>query len=578
MLPHASFPPSRHLSELCHCRGQQSGNQAGRTERQAGETRRIVPSLIGQQRDTRGPYLHPVPTAVASASGFSNLKTPHPSTLTSTSNCPPELQLPHLTTKMEYKRTPPSPPNLQPRLILHGGAGNITPFNLPPSRYAKFRTALLTIVTTLPPFPISNQTNPPQQVSKTHTFMTTPQPHSNLLPSALSTAVHAVTLLEENPLFNASRGAVFTRDGLNELEASVMVTRGHAKRAVGVSGLRRVRNPILLAREVLERGDEDLVRPRRVTTEGLDVPSAQGHTHIHGAAAEELARGYGLEMVEEGYFWTERRWREHVAGLEREREGRGVAGWSAEEFVPQGTVGAVAVDVEGVVCVATSTGGLTNKLTGRVGDTPTVGAGFWAEEWIEKGEMSAGWRRGPAVDLTGALRALIAECFPTPWMYAPAPGGGVGPLVTTRSVAVSGTGNGDSFLRTAAARTVGSIARFAEDSSAGALSKVTGPGGELQQSAGDRWGKTGEGEGGMIGIECVVVRDAEGSVVGTQTELLQDYNCGGMFRAWVDEKGAAFARVFREGEDMLDSYVGEGWPEDVRVWSGEKLGKRCGAV
>ncbi len=531
-------------------------------ECQAGETRRVVPSLIGQQPDTRGPYQYPVPTAAASTSGPSHLKHASPSTseinLELSKNTPTDALSKQ---KMEYKQPPPSPPNLQPRLILHGGAGNITPFNLSPSRYAKFRTALLTIV------------------SKTHTFMTTPEP-SGSLPSALATAVHAVTLLEENPLFNASRGAVFTRDGLNELEASVMVSRGHAKRAVGVSGLRRVRNPILLAREILERGDGDLMRPRGVMMEerGLDVPSAQGHTHIHGAAAEELARGYGLEMVEEGYFWTERRWREHVAGLEREKQGNGVAGWSAEEFVPQGTVGAVAVDVEGVVCVATSTGGLTNKLTGRVGDTPTVGAGFWAEEWIEKGEMSAGWRRGPAVDLTGALRALIAECFPTPWMYAPAPGGGVGPLVTTRSVAVSGTGNGDSFLRTAAARTVGSIARFAEDSSAGALSKVTGPGGELQQSAGDRWGKTGEGEGGMIGIECVVVRDAEGSVVGTQTELLQDYNCGGMFRAWVDEKGAAFARVFREGEDMLDSYVGEGWPEDVRVWSGEKLGKRCGAV
>jgi L-asparaginase len=383
-----------------------------------------------------------------------------------------------------------------------------------------------------------------------------------------------VTLLEQNPLFNAGRGAVFTRDGINELEASVMVSRGRAKRGVGVSGLRRVRNPIGLARAVLEQGEGDLL-PTRMEGGGmgLDVPSAQGHTHIHGAAAEQLAEGYGLEMVEDqGYFWTERRWLEHVRGLEREREGKGVAGWCREEYLPQGTVGAVAVDEEGVVCVATSTGGLTNKLTGRVGDTPTVGAGFWAEEWAESGDASAQWRRpGPAVMLSGALKGLMAECLPTPWMYAPLPNVWREELVTTRSLAVSGTGNGDSFLRIAAARTVGSIARFAGDASAVALSKVTGPGGELQESAGDRWGRTGEGAGGMIGIECIVTRDADGKVVETSSELLQDYNCGGMFRAWVDDKGVAFARVFREDREVPVSYAGDGKPEDLRDWRGEKL-------
>jgi L-asparaginase len=103
------------------------------------------------------------------------------------------------------------------------------------------------------------------------------------------------------------------------------------------------------------------------------------------------------------------------------------------------------------------------------------------------------------------------------------------------------------------------------------VTKVTGPGGELEKSAGDRWGKTGEGQGGMIGIECVVVRDAEGSVVEARSELLQDFNCGGMFRAWVDERGVAFARVFREDQELPDSYVGEGKPENLRAWSG-KLG------
>ncbi|KAK4128023.1 asparaginase [Parathielavia appendiculata] len=448
---------------------------------------------------------------------------------------------------MEYKPQIPSHPRLQPRLIIHGGAGNITPATLNPSRYAEFRAALLTIV------------------SKTHHFMTTPLPTSpttKALPNALTVATHAIGLLEDNSLFNAGHGAVFTRDGVNELEASVMVSRGcaYAKRAAGVSGLRRVRNPVLLARAILERGDADLAPPPSCTglfegdgKEGvrkrLDVPSAQGHTHIHGAAAEQLAERYGLAMVDEEYFWTKRRWEEHVRGLEREKGGKGVAGWCDDEFLPQGTVGAVALDEEGVVCVATSTGGLTNKLTGRIGDTPTVGAGFWAEEWSESGGpdlMERLRKQGTAVELAGTLKGLVADCLPMPWMYTPLLVNRNHHLATTRSLAVSGTGNGDSFLRTAAARTVGSIARFAENSSAVALTRVTGPDGVLQQSAGDRWGRTGEGEGGMIGVECVVVRDSDGNVVQTRSELLQDYNCGGMFRAWVDDKGIVFARVFRD--------------------------------
>ncbi|KAK4135051.1 N-terminal nucleophile aminohydrolase [Trichocladium antarcticum] len=466
---------------------------------------------------------------------------------------------------MEYQRQPPPGPKLQPRLIIHGGAGNITPSSLTPARYREYRTALLTII------------------SKSHAFMTTPNPSPSPTPSPLpnapTVATHAVTLLENSPLFNAAHGAVFTRDGTHELEASIMVSRGAAKRAAAVSGLRRVRNPVTLAAAVLQRGDTDLApRPAAgVSDPGLDVPSAQGHTHLHGAAAEQLAVVYGLPLVAPGYFFTRRRWDEHVRGLARERERRGgvSASWSGDEYLPQGTCGAVAVDGDGVVCCATSTGGLTNKLSGRIGDTPAVGAGFWAEEWCEEGggDLTRATRGdGPAVVLSGALRGLVADCLPTPWVYSPLLGGSGGGLVTTRSVAVSGTGNGDSFLRTAAARTVGSIARFAGQSSAVALRKVSGPGGELQKSAGDRWGKTGEGEGGMIGIECVVVRDLEGTVVEAHSELLQDYNCGGMFRAWVDDNGVAFARVFGDDQAVPAEYVGEGEPEDLRAWYGEKLG------
>ncbi|KAK4452638.1 nucleophile aminohydrolase [Podospora aff. communis PSN243] len=464
---------------------------------------------------------------------------------------------------MEYKPQHAAAPAVKPRLIIHGGAGNITPASLSPDRYKEYRDSLLTIV------------------SKTHTYMHTPcarndathtDSSSSTFPTALETATFAVVLLEDNPLFNSAHGAVFTRDGLIELEASVMVSRGHAKRAVGVMGLRRVRNPILLARRILEHGDVDLAPKTRCTSDDLNVPSAQGHSQLHGAAAERLAERYGLKMVKQSYFCTPRRWAEHVRGLEREREGNGPATWSAEEYLPQGTCGAVALDAEGVTCCATSTGGLTNKLTGRIGDTPTVGAGFWAEEWTEQGDPTGRVLRqspGPSVVLSESLRGLVADCFPSPFVYAPVPN--IRPsLVTTRSVAVSGTGNGDSFLRTAAARTVGSIARFSARSSAEAVTKVTGPSGELQRSAGDRWGRTGEGEGGIIGIESVVVRDDEGKVVETRSDILQDFNCGGMFRAWIDGQGVAFARVWRNDSIIPDMYVGEAQPEDPRLWAGDK--------
>lgn len=358
-------------------------------------------------------------------------------------------------------------------------------------------------------------------------------------------ATFAVSRLEDNPLFNASRGAVFTRDGVNELEASVMVSRGRAKRAVGVMGLRRVKHPIQLAAKLLEHGDEDLgAASRRCSSAGegpLDVPSAQGHTQLYGQAAEQLAQMYGLEMVEPEYFFTQRRWDEHIRALEREKRGEGSATYSRDEYLPQGTVGAVAMDAEGVVCVATSTGGLTNKLTGRIGDTPCPGAGFWAEEWTEEGDPTGGiWTRmlrtvqsstSPTVTLTDPLRGLLADCLPTPLTYTPLSGR----HTTTRALAASGTGNGDSFLRTNALRTVGAMARFKPESARRAVTHVAGPGGELERSAGDRFGRTGEGEGGIIGIESVVVRDGEGRVVDARSEVLMDFNCNGMFRAWLDD-------------------------------------------
>lgn len=377
---------------------------------------------------------------------------------------------------------------------------------------------------------------------------------SKKLPSALDTATYAVRLLENNPLFNSGHGAVFTRDGVIELEASVMVSRGYKKRGVGVMGLRHVKNPILLARAMLEHGEDDLeANPRGVKSGDLDVPSAQGHTQLYGKAAEQLAQQYGLELVDPSYFFTQRRWDEHIRALERERKGQGQATWSATEYLPQGTCGAVALDQDGVICAATSTGGLTNKLTGRIGDTPAIGSGFWAEEWTEDGDPtgSSTWDRlknamtqpAPSLVLSDVLRGTLADCFPTPVTYTPLKLSGKR-VSTTRSIGGSGTGNGDSFLRTNALRTLAAMARWKPESGSKAVTHVAGPGGELERSAGDRWRRTGEGEGGIIGIESVVVRDSHGQVIETRSEVLMDFNCGGMFRAWIDDEGEPQMSIF----------------------------------
>ncbi|KAL7811587.1 N-terminal nucleophile aminohydrolase [Trichoderma gracile] len=464
---------------------------------------------------------------------------------------------------MEYRKQPfaEAGVRIQPRLIIHGGAGNIQRSNFPAEKYAAYRDALLSIVTKTQAFMNSSSTSSPYPYPEKRT-----RP-----PSALDIATHAVVLLEDNPLFNSGHGAVFTRDGINELEASVMVSRGLKKRGVGVMGLRRVRNPVLLAKRMLERGEDDLAPAGSVPSssspsitsaslldddgdvkgdvegnDGLDVPSAQGHTQLHGPTAEKLAAKYGLVLVDPSYFFTQQRWDEHVRALEREKSGTSSsATWHADEYLPQGTCGAVALDAEGVICAATSTGGMTNKLTGRIGDTPVAGAGFWAEEWDEELEADV-LRAEPGISFAGPLKGLLADCFPTPWMHSPS----FSPLKTsstTRSVGFSGTGNGDSFLRVNAVRTVAAIARYSPCPGSLALAKVAGPGGQLQQSAGDRWGRTGEGEGGIIGLECVLERDEDGRVVSVRSEVLMEYNCGGMYRAWIDDEGKPVMSIWSNG-------------------------------
>jgi beta-aspartyl-peptidase (threonine type) len=194
--------------------------------------------------------------------------------------------------------------------------------------------------------------------------------------SSLDAVTEAVRLLEDDPQFNAGRGAVLSHDGEAELDASIM--DGAGPRAGAVAGIRHVKSPIGLARLVMDESP---------------------HVMLIGEGAEKFARERGLEFVPNTYFRTPYRERELQRALERERQmardsggsgaggvggtatGSVLAGGTTDAFrggTITGTVGAVAIDREGNLAAATSTGGMTNKRYGRVGDSPIIGAGTYA--------------------------------------------------------------------------------------------------------------------------------------------------------------------------------------------------------
>ena len=198
------------------------------------------------------------------------------------------------------------------------------------------------------------------------------------------------------------------------------------------------------------------------------------------------------------------------------------------------------MDSTGTLCVATSTGGITNKLVGRIGDTPTFGAGFWAEQWDELKSPAPPVVSPLDTILSSPLATTLQSCFggsSSDYTHGMRYEDKKEQPTRKRAVALSGTGNGDAFLRIAAAHTAALIPRLVSSRSLqSSTTQVAGPRGELQRSAGDRWGKTGEGEGGLIGIEYVE---------GVGGNVVADFNCGGMFRAWVDDFGVGRMRVFR---------------------------------
>jgi L-asparaginase / beta-aspartyl-peptidase len=190
--------------------------------------------------------------------------------------------------------------------------------------------------------------------------------------TSLNAVTRAVMVLEDNPLFNAGYGSVFTIDGRNELDAAIM--DGSTLKAGAVCGVTHIRNPIELARTVMEHSE---------------------YVMLSGAGAEEFALSRGFALVPRSYFHTPERWRQ----LERIRSGD--AGLSALTISHVGTVGAVALDVDGRLAAATSTGGMTGKRYNRIGDSPVIGAGTYADD------------RSCAVSATGHgevfIRAAVAH-------------------------------------------------------------------------------------------------------------------------------------------------------------------------
>ncbi|KAA9130949.1 isoaspartyl peptidase/L-asparaginase [Marinihelvus fidelis] len=215
-------------------------------------------------------------------------------------------------------------------IAIHGGAGTISRAEMTAEREAAFRAKLTEAVTA---------------------------GHQVLIEGGdgVDAVRTAINILEDSPLFNAGKGAVFTAAGTNELDASVM--DGATRNAGAVAGVKHIRNPIDLA---------------------ISVMNDSKHVMLSGDGAEAFAREQGFEMIDPSYFYTEHRWK----ALEKAREGERDAAASLAEPPKQtffSTVGAVALDANGDLAAGTSTGGMTNKRWGRIGDSPVIGAGTFAD-------------------------------------------------------------------------------------------------------------------------------------------------------------------------------------------------------
>jgi beta-aspartyl-peptidase (threonine type) len=216
-------------------------------------------------------------------------------------------------------------------IVIHGGAGTIERSTMTPEKEREYRAGLERALTA--GYEILKRGG-----------------------SSLDATEAAVRVLEDDPHFNAGKGSDFTSAGTNEMDASIM--EGKTLKAGAVASVKHVKNPIGLARLVMEKSP---------------------HVMLDCAGAEAFAKENGIELVDKKYFFTQERW-DSLQKIKKAKKHGGVGGkkFFISEDDRHGTVGAVALDKEGNLAAATSTGGIVNKLPGRIGDTPVIGAGTYA--------------------------------------------------------------------------------------------------------------------------------------------------------------------------------------------------------
>lgn len=248
-------------------------------------------------------------------------------------------------------------------VVIHGGAGTLLKKDMPPELEQQYKEKLK------------------EALYKAYEKVQLGQ-------TAIEAVEAAIVVMEDSPLFNAGKGAVFTNEGKNELDASVMY--GKDKTAGAVAGVTTIKNPIKATIAVMQKSE---------------------HVMLIGKGAEQFARVQGLEIVNPKYFWTQHRWdalqKVKKAELKANQPNAANQQYPAYYLVDKkfGTVGCVALDKNGNLAAGTSTGGMTNKKYGRVGDSPIIGAGTYADKNI--GISGTGW--GEFYIRTSAARTVAAK-------------------------------------------------------------------------------------------------------------------------------------------------------------------------
>jgi beta-aspartyl-peptidase (threonine type) len=331
-------------------------------------------------------------------------------------------------------QTPAAKGVVTPMLVVHGGAGTITRGSMSAETEQQYRAGL------------------EQALRAGHAVLAKRG-------TSLDAVEATIRVLEDNPLFNAGKGAVFTHEGRNEMDAAIM--DGRTLKAGAVAGVTVIRNPITAARAVMEKSP---------------------HVMMSGRGAELFATKMGLDIVDPSYFWTERRWKQLQQELVKEQQslhpsaphaGKLETPADPHETEPKkfGTVGCVALDVNGNLAAGTSTGGMTDKQYGRIGDSPIIGAGTYADN---------------------------------------------------DSVAVSGTGHGEFFIRYTVAHEIAALVKYKGMSVRDAADQVI-----------NKTLKNVGGEGGVIAL------DAKGN-------FAMPFNSEGMYRGWIGADGEPHVLIYRD--------------------------------